>query len=153
MKKTSFVLTLFLLIAQNGVSVIRPNFFSEKIQSTFQEIETLKPENFPKKIPSLRAKVEQFLGYQKNICQGEFSTIVLKKFDDSDTGQNELKKLDHDERKLCLRELKSIQITFINSVHKARRNYLTYIHKQEMESLDKLKQESVLSIETSFPTL
>ena len=145
-------LALFFVGAREVPSVIRSNFFTDKIQSTFEEIESLKPESFPKEIPALRARVEKFLSYQKNICQGEFSTIVLNEFGGTDTRQNELKKLDQNERRLCFRELKSIQVTFINSVHKARRNYLDYVHRQEMESLDTLRRESVLSVEKSFST-
>ena len=152
MKNTLLTLILFFAGARDTVSVIRPNFFTNKIQSTFEEIESLKPEHFPKEIPTLRERVEKFLKYQKNICQGEFSTIVLNEFDGNDTGQNELKKLDQNERKLCFRELKSIQITFINSIHKARRNYLNHIHRQEMENLDTLRRKFVLSIEKSFST-
>ena len=142
------------VLAEIENSLAESRNFTDRISSTLTEIGGLDERNFPLKISSLRERVERFLNYQKKICQGEFSTIVLNEFGQEEgEGQNELKKLDENERKLCFRELKNIQIMFINATHKARRNYLTSIHQKEMEGLDTLRKESIQSVQKVFSNI
>ena len=135
--------------------LLGPKEFTKKIKATLDEIRFLDAKNFPKKIFPLRLKVEKFTSYQKKICQGEFSTIVLNEFSTQgdNNGKKELKKLDKNERRLCFRELKSIQILFINAVHQARYNYLKIIHQRELEGLNSIKAESLQDLDKTFLNL
>lgn len=150
---------------EDGGAVV-PGFFTGRIRATFEEIGSLPPEEFPRRLPGLRARVDRFIEHQKNICQGEFSTVVLDEFGEGAAaapaaggaaggaaGEGVLRKLDPDERKLCFRELQSIRVAFISSVHRARRAYLVHVHKRELEGLDALRDEAVQSVQKSFLNL
>ena len=161
MEKTFLIIFFFTfqIFAQNGVnppakskiieSSEQLNFVS-KIEGTIKEISMLKAGEFPARIGSLRKKVEKFLEYQKRICQGEFSTIVLNEFNDKDSDNNDVKKLNKEERKLCFRELKNIQIIFINNMYTARLNYLKGTHQEEITSLQLAKEQAIKSIKKTF---
>ena len=128
---------------------------TNKIKAIFHEIKSLKANDFPKKISSLRLKVKKFINYHKKACQGEFTTLVLNEFSNqrNNKGENELKKLSQNERKLCFRELKNIQTLFVNVVHQARMNYLKAIHKREIESLENLKNQSLRNLDKAFSSI
>ncbi len=125
---------------------------TKNIRDTLNAISSLNVKSFPKKISPLRLKVEKFINYQKKICQGEFSTIVLNEFSTKIDGneKNELKKLDKNEKKICFRKLKNIQSLFINAVHQARSNYLQFIHQQEIEGLDSIRKKSLQGLDKAF---
>ena len=146
-----FLAALPLLAATNPGDV--EGNFARKIASTIGEIESLSPESFAEGVLPLRERVDRFLNDQKRICRGEFSTIVLSEFGEMESGGDELKKLDENERKLCLRELKNIQISFINALYRARHRYLTRIHAREMEGLETMKKESVDSVQKAFSNI
>ena len=160
MKMKHFIFLIFVSITVSAHAQNEPKsqeekpseqeLFRSKIQTTLDEIKALESGNFTSKIMNLRQKVEKFLDYQKRICQGEFSTIVLNEFSNTKGDDQEVKKLDKEERKLCFRELKNIQLDFVKVTYEARIKFLKETQKKEMEALMSSKDEAIKNIQKTF---
>jgi hypothetical protein len=58
--------------------------------------------------------------------------------------------LSREERKLCFRELKALQVTFINNMYSARKRYLDFLHAKRVEELEQAREKSIKSLQDSF---
>ena len=59
-------------------------------------------------------------------------------------------KLSHEERKLCFREMKALQITFINNMFLARKRYLDHLHQLRVSELGAAREQSIKSVQKAF---
>ncbi|MBL6989745.1 MAG: hypothetical protein ISR65_08200 [Bacteriovoracaceae bacterium] len=135
---------------------------STKIDDELEIIKQLPPSEYYQKIDSYRTSVEKYIEHKKRVCNGEFSTQILKDSrasdSDDDTDNDTLEKsptqtkhkLSAAERKLCFREMKTIQITFINNIFLARTKYLNYQHKLRLQKLEKEKDETIKNFRARF---
>ena len=59
------------------------------------------------------------------------------------------RKLSEKEATLCLKELKSIESSFIESMYQARKRYLDYVHKKELRALKDTKKKALEELDKS----
>ena len=98
-----------------------------EIRTQLAKIKELPPEKYHLEIDSYRVSLERYIEHKKRICEGEFSSVVLS--DKATTSEASAPhKLSPAERTLCVGELKSLQISFINHMHTARQRYLNFRH-------------------------
>jgi hypothetical protein len=122
--------------------------YTRKIREEIEAIKNLNPEEYVSKIDQYRLAVEKYIDHKKRVCNGEFSTIIL-----SDSGEEQVraeKRLGNEERKLCFREMKAIQISYINNMYSARKKYLDYLHALRIEELSKVRDQTIKSLQNSF---
>lgn len=120
-------------------------------QQQIAAIPAIDPQDFPRELKVLRDSIERFFGHKKRVCNGEFSTVILSPIDVRESGISRddmiYRKLNVQERKMCFREMKEMQVQYINNVFQARKSYLEYLHSQRIEELDRLRAEAVESLE------
>lgn len=123
--------------------------YTDQVSRKIEEVKSLPPKEYLSKINSYRDVVEEYINHKKRVCSGEFSTIIL-----GSKGLNaeETKKirLSPEERELCFRELKALQINFVNNMFAARKKYLEYVHEKRIEELSKAREEALGSIHSTF---
>lgn len=120
---------------------------SREIQSEVESLATLAPEKYFQTIDGIREKIEKYIDNKKRVCNGEFSTVIIQNSGEQSAPPH---KLSREEKKLCFRELKAFQVTFINNMYLARKNYLDYLHKVRLEDLGKAREEAVKSVQAGF---
>jgi hypothetical protein len=120
---------------------IRPN---ERILKELELVKNMSPEEYETKMDKYRSSIQKFIEHKKGVCSGDFSTIVLN--EDGITKEEE-RKLSWGERKVCIREIKQLQITFINNLYTARKKYLEYLHYMRIKELTSVRDESIKSIQ------
>lgn len=126
-----------------------PFEYTQAIRKKLELIQTISPEEYPKSIDTLRGDMEKYIDHKKRVCDGEFSMIIMGE-EESKGRKTGLKKLSKSERKLCYRELKSLQVTFINNTFVARKRYLEHIQKLSIYELEKSRDKALKSIQKSF---
>ncbi|MEI8347504.1 MAG: hypothetical protein WCG27_08550, partial [Pseudomonadota bacterium] len=97
----------------------------------------------------LRISVEKYIDHKKRVCNGEFSTIILNEAGEEQSTKPE-KALSPEERKLCFREMKAMQISYINNMFSARKRYLDFLHALRIEELTKVRDRTIKSLQSSF---
>lgn len=123
--------------------------YTKVIHQSLKKLKDLKPENYIKDVDTYREDLEKYFDQKKRVCEGEFSTVIF----DGDYQGNQKKKpvkLKPEERKLCFRELKALQLTYINNMFLARKSYLTYLHGQKIKELETAREGAVKSLQGSF---
>tara|TARA_R110000868_G_scaffold304021_3_gene564507 strand:+ start:2402 stop:2863 length:462 start_codon:yes stop_codon:yes gene_type:complete len=121
------------------------------IQAKIKALEDMKPETFSQNVESLRALLDRYFDNKKRVCNGEYSTMVL-----GDVGElgnkaaEEGRKLSKDERKVCFREMKNLQVNYINALYSARRKYVLWLQEKQLEELTKVKDEAIKRLQTNF---
>jgi len=126
--------------------------YTKKVKEELEKINDLAPENFLKDIDKYREDMEKYISHKKRVCDGEFSTVVLNEDERLSPPSSEgvINKLKPQEKKLCFRELKALQMTFINNLFNARRRYLDNLHTRRIEDLDKARDRILTSLNQSF---
>lgn len=126
--------------------------YSVQIQESLKELKDLSAQDYFKKIDRFRTDLEKYFEHKKRVCEGEFSTIILSDGGLKRKTKSSAKKvkLSNDERKLCFRELKALQVTFVNNMYIARKRYLEFLHTRRMGELSQAREESIKSIRESF---
>jgi hypothetical protein len=125
--------------------------YTKKVHKSLQDLKGLGPKEYFKEIDNYRTELEKYFDQKKRVCEGEFSTVILTgapQKGDEDTKKPV--KLKPEERKLCFRELKALQLTFINNMYAARKRYLEYLHKERLQELDLSREKAVKSLQGSF---
>ncbi len=130
-----------------------PFEYTKRIHSELKEIKQLKPEEYFQRIDTYRTHLEKYIEHKKRVCEGEFSTIILaggEKAERLPNPRRSSNKLTREERKLCFRELKALQITFINNMFLSRKKYLDYLHQDRIGQLQKARENAIKSLNRSF---
>ncbi len=120
---------------------------SREIQGEVESLAVLAPDKYFQTIDGIRERIEKYIDNKKRVCNGEFSTVIIQNSGEQSAPPH---KLSREEKKLCFRELKAFQVTFINNMYLARKNYLDYLHKQRVEDLAKAREEAVKSVQAGF---
>lgn len=124
--------------------------YTRQMYAKVAEIAKLSPAEFELKINSIRADIDRYVEHKKGVCQGEFSTVILGASTTpiaSPTGEFKLSKT---EQELCYRELKALQITYVNNLYEARKNFLNYLHTQRIKELGKVREEALIQLQSTF---
>jgi hypothetical protein len=117
------------------------------VKNDLLKIKNLSPNEYISKIDKYRESIERFVGYKKRVCNGEFSSLVIK---DGETLAGKKKRLSREERSLCFRELKGMQRNFIDNVFFARSKYLEYLHETQIKDLRQAKVDLIKSLDRNF---
>ena len=125
--------------------------YTGQVKAELEAIVNLSPEVYFQEIDKYRSVIEKYIEHKKRVCEGDFSTMVL---DDKKGGASaehkESKKLSAEEKKLCFKELKALQITFINHMFLARKKYLDYLHSIRIMELTNSKKKIIKSLQDRF---
>jgi site-specific DNA-cytosine methylase len=122
--------------------------YTKKIQKEIEEVKDLPADKFFKNIDRYRESIEKYFEHKKRVCNGEFSTIILTEGAESKTAKTN--KLSVEERKLCFREMKALQTTYINYMFLARKRYLDFLHERRIAELMEARKEAIDSLQSSF---
>lgn len=127
---------------------------TKKAQEEIAQISQIAPENYLRDLPNARRSLERFFEHKKGVCNGEFSTVILNPVEltGGQLGEDAIivRRLNTQERQLCYRELKEMQVAFINNMFKARKEYLDFLHKQRIEELDQTRVRAIDKLNESF---
>ena len=90
--------------------------------------------------------------HKKRVCRGEFSTVILAEgvLPAKSKEEKPLNKLSRKEREVCFREMKSIQLSFIENMFGARKRYLDFLHQLRLKELDKAHKQALEELKSSF---
>lgn len=145
------LLSLILLISstQYAFSQAKKSSFeyTNEIHSKISKIKNVAPDNFIGELEDLKVDLDNFFDHKRKVCNGEFSSLILVASDSKDGGGN---KLSDEERRLCFRELKALQSTYINNLFHARKNYLSWSFKKSIKDLDQQREKAIKSLQESF---
>ncbi len=122
--------------------------YTDQVSRKIDEVKDLKPEEYIQKVNSYRDVIEKYIDHKKRVCSGEFSTIILSNLG-TQVDSNRIH-LNNEERELCFRELKALQINFVNNMYVARRKFLDANHEKRVEELSKAREEALGSINATF---
>lgn len=125
-----------------------PFEITKEFRDKLEEIKTLDEVNYPKKIDSYRLAMEKYIDHKKKVCSGEFSILIME--EGKQTEASEAKTLSRKERQLCFRELKALQITYVNNMFIARERYLGDIHKKQIQELNKTREEIIQRLQQHY---
>jgi hypothetical protein len=153
--KTAIAMCLLLFVgtifAQAQKSENETSFeYTNRVKRELNELENLKAEDYFQKADTYREIIEKYLDHKRRVCSGEFSTVVISAQNSTISNEGVKTSLSRDEKRLCYRELKAIQITFINNMYQARKKYLDYLHETRINELSKAREEAVKSLNASF---
>jgi hypothetical protein len=153
--KTAIAMCLLLFVgtifAQAQKSENETSFeYTNRVKRELNELENLKAEDYFQKADTYREIIEKYLDHKRRVCSGEFSTVVISGQNSTISNEGVKTSLSRDEKRLCYRELKAIQITFINNMYQARKKYLDYLHETRINELSKAREEAVKSLNASF---
>lgn len=139
------------LLHQVDAQEVENNIFeyTKKIHKSLEDLKNLKPENYFSEVDQYRTDLEKFFEQKKRVCEGEFSTVILNESSASNQKRKPVK-LKPKERKLCFRELKALQLTFINNMFQARKNYMLHLSQERMKELELAREKAVKSLQRSF---
>ena len=128
--------------------------YTKRMYKEVEELKNIMPDIFPREVDRFRDQMERYIFHKKRVCNGEFSTFALAPneaiIDTVDAGPHMQRKLNPEEKKLCFKELKAFQVTYINNLFTTRRRYLEYLHELRTRELDQAREEALNSIKRSF---
>lgn len=123
--------------------------YTKVIHESLKKLKDVAPENYVIEVDNYRKDLEKYFDQKKRVCEGEFSTVIFDGIKDGDEEKKPVK-LKPEERKLCFRELKALQLTFINNMFVARKKYLEFLHKERLKDLEVARENAVKSLQGSF---
>ena len=138
----SFFLFLNILFAQEKSSFE----YTQEIHKKIEELKGLNPLSYQVRVYELKSDLENFFSHKKKVCNGEFSSVILT--ESLREGGND--KLTKEEKKLCFRELKALQTSFVNNLFIARRKYLNWGHEKNLSDLSAEREKAIFSLKESF---
>ncbi len=121
--------------------------YDEQIRNRIISIKDIKPENYPEKISEYRDQFDNYIKIIKENCERKYSSLIIK--ESKITVLDKKRKLTWKEKQLCLTHLKSLNIDLVNASFIAKKNYLKYLHDQELKALNKAHQNIVNSLKTN----
>ncbi len=145
------ILALFIFSIQLGfaqVSSTSPFEYTQKIRERLSQLEGLTSDQYLLQIEGFRTDMERYFDHKKRVCNGEFSTVILSESGSRTNEQNN--RLTADEKKLCFRELKAMQSTYLNNLYTARERYLDELHKNRKADLQKARERALQELDASF---
>jgi len=144
----SFIFLAFFLSTNALSQEVEKNIFeyTREMYKKVNSISELKPDEFNGEIAQIRKEIDKYVEHKKGVCQGDFSTVILEQ---SHAEKSEYK-LTKTEQELCYRELKALQITYINKLFTARKNYLDYLHQERIKKLGLVREEALKELQTTF---
>jgi hypothetical protein len=146
-----YITIILLQIITTAVIAQETSFeYTRRIQTELSLLEKLGPELYISKINNYRTSLEKYFEHKKRVCHGEFSTVVLKGSESSPAENLSKNKLSKEERKLCFREMKALQVTFINNMFLARKRYLVHLHEKRIKELSAAREKAINSLQASF---
>ncbi|MCK5072305.1 MAG: hypothetical protein KAQ98_02695 [Bacteriovoracaceae bacterium] len=122
---------------------------TDTIRKMVETIGTMDHKEYIYNIDGYRRSIERYIENKKRVCSGEFSTIIV----DDEKGISpaiEAKRLDERERKLCFKDIQTLQINFINKIFEARKRYLFYLHKIRLKELSEARESVIKNLKESF---
>ncbi len=147
---TKYILTFFVLLSSStyGQDAPEKNIFeyTREMYKKVNSISDLNPEDFNGKIANIRNEIDRYVEHKKGVCQGEFSTVILEQ---SQAEKSDYK-LTKTEQELCYRELKALQITYINKLFTARKNYLDFLHTERIKQLSTVREDALKQLQATF---
>lgn len=123
--------------------------YTKVIHQSLKKLKSVAPENYVIEVDEYRKDLEKYFDQKKRVCEGEFSTVIFEGIKEGDSEKKPVK-LKPEERKLCFRELKALQLTFINNMFIARKNYLEFLHNKRLKELEVARESAVKSLQGSF---
>ena len=94
--------------------------------------------------------LDRYFDNKKKVCNGEYSTMVLGDVGELGKTADEGRKLSKDERKVCFREMKNLQVNYINAIYEARRKYVLWLQEKQLDELGKVRDEAIKRLQTNF---
>jgi len=149
MKK--YIISFFLIFNTYAEDIKKANIFeyTKTIHESLKKLKLVAPENYVIEVDNLRSELERYFEQKKRVCEGEFSTVIFEGVKEDEVEKKPVK-LKPEERKLCFRELKALQLTFINNMFVARENYLVFLHEKRLKELVVARENAVKSLQQSF---
>lgn len=151
MRFLSIIAGLFLILQFKALAqdegVESPFEYTQKIQKQLSDLKDLTPESFMVQVDQYRDNLEQYFEHKKRVCNGEFSTVILSEAGES---RQDGKRLTKQERKLCFREMKALQSTYINNMHQARKRYLENLHSKRIQQLEDSREKALNDLNATF---
>lgn len=129
-------------------NVATPFEYTQKIKDRLEEIRDISVLDYSTRIDGYRTELEQYFEHTKRVCNGEFSTIILS--DQKSLTSSGSRKLAPEEKKLCFREMKALQLTFINNMFIARKRYLDHLHSERIAELERIKNQATSDLQKRF---
>lgn len=129
-----------------------PFEYTKKIYQELEDIKKIEPDKYANSIDDFRTGLEKYIDHKKRVCEGEFSFIILNDRNADLTNPNNKRKnkLSKEEQALCFRELKALQITFINNMYVARKKYLDYLHGKRIGELQNTRDRALKDLNRQF---
>lgn len=121
--------------------------YTQRVRQEIEQLNKLSPENFLIEIDKVRNSMERYFDHKKRVCNGEFSTVILSVAGERSTEAN---RLTADEKKLCFREMRALQTTYINNMYGARKRYLESLHIKRMEDLEASREKALQELSDTF---
>lgn len=144
------ILTFSLLISYAKANDLTSFEYTQEIGKELELLKSIKPSDYINEINEHRTKLDKYFEHKKRVCNGEFSTVVLQGTVSKDSTKKKGNKLSKEERKLCFREMKAMQMTFVNHMFLARKSYLTYLHEKRLSELSEAREKAIKSLQRSF---
>lgn len=135
-----------LLMAQEPT----PSADGGAINIKIRALAEIKPEAFAQNVETIRSELDRYFDNKKRVCNGEYSTMVLGDVGEPGKAAEEHRKLTKDERKICFREMKNLQVSYINALYEARRSYTQWLQEQQLQELSKVRDEAIKRLQTNF---
>ena len=121
--------------------------YTQRVRQELEQLNTLAPEQFLVEVDKVRTSMERYFDHKKRVCNGEFSTVILSVAGERSTEAN---RLSADEKKLCFREMRALQTTYINNMYSARKRYLESLHTKRMEDLEASREKALQELSDTF---
>lgn len=122
--------------------------YAQKMAQELEQIKNIKPEDYIRDIDQYRSSIDKYVEHKKRVCQGEFSTVILGSEGLSKVTKR--KRLAPEERKLCFKEMKTLQIGLVNNMYEARKRYLDYIHELRLKELVMARDKVLSELDKTF---
>lgn len=123
--------------------------YTKRVHEKLERLKVLGAENFMKEVDEYRSTVEKYIEHKKRVCRGEFSIVVLEE-GGSPSKKSKKNKLSKQERLLCFRELKALQMTLVNNMFIARKRFLEFLHEKRVSELENARIDVIKSLQKGF---
>lgn len=140
----SLILSFIFFLAIGHCLAENSLFDEKKLEDIKKQIDALNkitPESYVEVINEKTKDIDEFLIKKQKVCLGEFSTIVLS--DGGELNPGEAKKLSDNEREICLKDLKRLQLSYINNLYRLKKSYIDYLYKERLKNLEVARQEEL----------
>ncbi len=149
-----FLLILFVL---NSMNIFAEEDSTKDQNQIFygilSDIEKLSLEDFSTDLRALETRMDKYIDFQKRVCTGEFSALVMKGLETGvsekvDLGESE-GSLSRKEKELCLNNLIENQKSYISVVFKKRRDFAKFLYEKRLENLKSLEESYIADLNIS----